>query len=125
MKWLLIIVFVGSVHADQYHDSEKFKAMTMACINGENPALCLRELNYKDKLAHKQSASSQKNTEARSSQQDTGNITTTNGTTVFDVNECVGEVVNGKCDAPILSNKAAHKKCHGKMIDSRCIGPMF
>lgn len=111
MKWILMIVFVGSVYADQCHDSEKFKVMTVACINGDNPALCLRELNYKHKLAHK-AASSQKNREAQeahSSQQDNGNITTTNETTVFDTSECVGKVVNGKCDDPILPTKAGHK----------------
>ena len=44
---------------------------------------------------------------------------------VYDVSECVGPVIMGRCKGSIIPNKAYHPTCHGEWLNGQCTGPMF
>jgi hypothetical protein len=44
---------------------------------------------------------------------------------VYDADECIGPVTNGKCRGTILPKKSYHPTCYGEWVDGRCTGPLF
>ena len=47
------------------------------------------------------------------------------GQTVYDEDECIGAVVNGRCHGSILPKGGYRKKCYGEWLGGQCTGPMF
>lgn len=44
---------------------------------------------------------------------------------VYDREECIGPVVDGRCKGQILPTKAYHPKCYGEWLHGDCTGPLF
>lgn len=44
---------------------------------------------------------------------------------VYDADECIGPVINGRCHGTILPKKAYHPTCYGEWVGGRCTGPQF
>ena len=47
------------------------------------------------------------------------------GGKVYDVSECVGPVIMGRCQGSIIPNKAYHPTCYGTWLNGQCTGPLF
>jgi hypothetical protein len=54
-----------------------------------------------------------------------GEVTQEGDRKVYDADECIGPIINGRCHGTILPNKAYHPTCHGEWINGQCTGPMF